>query len=55
MLDIWRKKVYRCWVIVLDTEGLGGLEADAHYDTRIFSLATLSGAASSLFRWKIPR
>ena len=30
-----------CWVVVLDTEGLGGLEADAHYDTRIFSLATL--------------
>jgi len=26
---------------VLDTEGLGGLEADQHYDTRIFSLATL--------------
>ncbi|KAH8070073.1 GTPase [Aureococcus anophagefferens] len=30
-----------CWVVVLDTEGLGGLEADQHYDTRIFSLATL--------------
>ncbi|KAJ1449469.1 guanylate-binding protein [Pelagophyceae sp. CCMP2097] len=30
-----------CWVVLLDTEGLGGLEADAHYDTRIFSLATL--------------
>uniref|UniRef100_A0A6S8AHR4 GB1/RHD3-type G domain-containing protein n=1 Tax=Aureoumbra lagunensis TaxID=44058 RepID=A0A6S8AHR4_9STRA len=30
-----------CWVILLDTEGLGGLEADQHYDTRIFSLATL--------------
>jgi len=30
-----------CWVIILDTEGLGGLEADQHYDTRIFSLATL--------------
>eukprot|EP00635_Sarcinochrysidales_sp_CCMP3193_P013605 CAMPEP_0118914912 /NCGR_PEP_ID=MMETSP1166-20130328/15197_1 /TAXON_ID=1104430 /ORGANISM="Chrysoreinhardia sp, Strain CCMP3193" /LENGTH=1170 /DNA_ID=CAMNT_0006854545 /DNA_START=197 /DNA_END=3709 /DNA_ORIENTATION=- len=30
-----------CWVITLDTEGLGGLEADKHYDTRIFSLATL--------------
>lgn len=30
-----------CWVLLLDTEGLGGLEADQHYDTRIFSLATL--------------
>lgn len=30
-----------CWVVVLDTEGLGGLEADQHYDTRIFALATL--------------
>ncbi|KAH8055083.1 GTPase [Aureococcus anophagefferens] len=30
-----------CWVVVLDTEGLGGLEADQHYDTRVFSLATL--------------
>ena len=30
-----------CWVLVLDTEGLGGLEADAAYDLRIFSLATL--------------
>ena len=30
-----------CWVVVLDTEGLGGLEADKHYDTRIFSLSTL--------------
>ena len=31
----------QCWVVLLDTEGLGGLEADVHYDTRIFSLATL--------------
>mmetsp|Transcript_10962 Transcript_10962/g.32720 ORF Transcript_10962/g.32720 Transcript_10962/m.32720 type:complete len:630 (+) Transcript_10962:240-2129(+) len=28
-------------VVLLDTEGVGGLEADAHYDTRIFALATL--------------
>ncbi|KAF0695788.1 Aste57867_13439 [Aphanomyces stellatus] len=30
-----------CWVLMLDTEGLGGLEASAQYDVRIFSLATL--------------
>lgn len=30
-----------CWVLLLDTEGLGGLEADSQYDLRIFSLATL--------------
>ena len=29
------------WVLLLDTEGLGGLEADASYDLRVFSLATL--------------
>ena len=28
-------------LILLDTEGIGGLESDDHYDTRIFSLATL--------------
>lgn len=31
----------RCAVVLLDTEGVGGLEADASYDTRIFALATL--------------
>ena len=31
----------RCAVVLLDTEGVGGLEADAQYDTRIFALATL--------------
>jgi len=30
-----------CWCVLLDTEGIGGLEADAQYDARIFSLATL--------------
>ncbi|OQR87765.1 guanylate-binding protein [Achlya hypogyna] len=30
-----------CYVLMLDTEGLGGLEASAQYDVRIFSLATL--------------
>ena len=30
-----------CAVVLLDTEGVGGLEADAQYDTRIFALATL--------------
>ncbi|TMW69572.1 hypothetical protein Poli38472_001728 [Pythium oligandrum] len=29
------------WVLMLDTEGLGGLEASQQYDARIFSLATL--------------
>lgn len=29
------------WVLLLDTEGIGGLEADASYDLRVFSLATL--------------
>ncbi|CAI5742182.1 unnamed protein product [Hyaloperonospora brassicae] len=29
------------WVLVLDTEGMGGLEASQQYDARIFSLATL--------------
>ncbi|CAM9480361.1 unnamed protein product, partial [Heterosigma akashiwo] len=29
------------WCVVLDTEGIGGLEADSQYDARIFSLATL--------------
>ena len=28
------------WVLLLDTEGIGGLEADASYDLRVFSLAT---------------
>jgi len=31
----------QCWTLLLDTEGIGGLEADAQYDARIFSLATL--------------
>lgn len=35
-----------CAVVLLDTEGIGGLEADAHYDTRIFALSAL--LASSL-------
>jgi len=30
-----------CYVLMLDTEGLGGLEASQQYDVRIFSLATL--------------
>jgi len=30
-----------CWAVLLDTEGIGGLEADSHYDARIFSLSTL--------------
>lgn len=30
-----------CAAVVLDTEGIGGLEADAQYDTRIFALSTL--------------
>ena len=30
-----------CYVIVLDTEGIGGVEADSQYDARIFSLALL--------------
>ena len=30
-----------CAIVLLDTEGVGGLEADAQYDTRIFALATL--------------
>ncbi|KAE9025742.1 hypothetical protein PR003_g11613 [Phytophthora rubi] len=29
------------WVLMLDTEGMGGLEASQQYDARIFSLATL--------------
>ncbi|TDH70327.1 hypothetical protein CCR75_003991 [Bremia lactucae] len=29
------------WVLMLDTEGIGGLEASQQYDARIFSLATL--------------
>ncbi|CAH0475643.1 unnamed protein product [Peronospora belbahrii] len=29
------------WVLMLDTEGMGGLEASPQYDARIFSLATL--------------
>ena len=31
----------KMWLITLDTEGLGGLEASQNYDARIFSLATL--------------
>ena len=31
----------RAWVVALDTEGLGGVEANQTYDARIFSLATL--------------
>jgi len=30
-----------CAVVLLDTEGIGGLEADAQYDTRIFALSAL--------------
>ena len=30
-----------CYVIVLDTEGIGGVESNAQYDARIFSLALL--------------
>ena len=30
-----------CSVIVLDTEGIGGIESDSQYDARIFSLALL--------------
>ena len=30
-----------CTIITLDVEGLGGLEADGHYDTRLFALAAL--------------
>jgi len=30
-----------CMTIVLDTEGIGGVESDAQYDARIFSLALL--------------
>jgi hypothetical protein len=30
-----------CSVILLDTEGIGGVEADSKYDARIFSLAVL--------------
>ena len=30
-----------CYVIVLDTEGIGGVESDSQYDARIFSLALL--------------
>ena len=30
-----------CTVLVVDTEGMGGLEKDANYDSRIFSIATL--------------
>ena len=30
-----------CAVLLLDTEGVGGTEATAQYDARIFSLATL--------------
>lgn len=30
-----------CAVVLLDTEGIGGLEADSHYDTRIFALSAL--------------
>ena len=31
-------------VVLLDTEGVGGLEADRRYDERIFALATLLSA-----------
>ena len=31
----------RVALLVLDTEGIGGLESDTQYDTRIFALATL--------------
>jgi hypothetical protein len=31
----------KCAVIILDTEGIGGVEGDAKYDARIFSLAIL--------------
>ena len=30
-----------CSVIILDTEGIGGIESDSQYDARIFSLALL--------------
>jgi hypothetical protein len=30
-----------CYVIVLDTEGIGGTESNSQYDARIFSLALL--------------
>ena len=30
-----------CTIVLLDVEGLGGLEADSHYDTRLFALAAL--------------
>ena len=30
-----------CTIVLLDVEGLGGLEADGHYDTRLFALAAL--------------
>lgn len=30
-----------CSVLVIDTEGIGGLEKDGNYDTRIFSIASI--------------
>ncbi|KAJ1444801.1 guanylate-binding protein [Pelagophyceae sp. CCMP2097] len=35
----------RCAVLLLDTEGVGGLEADSQYDTRIFALSCLMCAS----------